>query len=196
MKLTREETKAELIKICIDNGIEVTSKKPTNTLLVDLIKSHPDYEASPTEDIPKLSEVPIDEIPGEVVDSAGNVLVKTTSKLDDITEDNERMIRVVITDHDTSQSIEDDQNNRLFKASWGNMLCTPRSEYVLVNGTPTGASRGMIKHMKALTTVIATNDAKGNPKSTKIARFSISEVDGWTEEQLEALKKTQAGRVA
>lgn len=193
--LIGNETKAELLTICKENDIEVTSNKPTNSLLVDLIKSHEDYEASPTEGLPKLSEVPIDEIPGEVVDDAGNVLVKSTSKLTDIADDNERMVYVSITDHDNTQTIEDDEENRLFQASWGNLICPVRQESVLVNGIPQYISRGMLKHMRSLTVPVFTKDSAGNIKTTTKSRFSIQELEGWTEEQLKALAATQAGRV-
>lgn len=193
--LTGKETKAELQTICEENGIKVDNTKPTNTILVDLIKSHEDYEASPTEGIPKLSEVPDDEIPGEVVDDLGNVLVKSTSKLEDVANDNERMIYISVTDHDNTQSVENDEENRLFQASWGNLICPVRQESVLVNGVPQYASRGMVKHMRSISIPVFTKDAAGNIKTTYKPRFSIQELEGWNEEQLEALKATQAGRL-
>lgn len=196
--LTGNETKAELLEICADNSITVEDKKPTNGVLIDLIKSHEDYEVNPNEGIPKLSEVPIDEIPGEVLDEAGNVLVKTTSKLDDITADNERMVQVSVTDHDNTHTVEDDEENRLFQASWGNRLCPVRRESVLVNGLPQYISRGMLKHMRSLRVPTFTKPT-GSDGGVKIAwkeRFTIHELEGWTEEQLAALKQTQAGRLA
>lgn len=193
--LQGNETKAELLTICEENSLEVTDKKPTNTTLVDLIKSHPDYEENPNEGIPKLSEVPDDEIPGEVVDDAGNVLIKTTSKVQDIADDNERVILVTVTDHDNSQSIEDDVEGRLFQASWGNMICPPRRESVLVNGTEQYISRGMIKHMKTMTIPTFTTGADGKVKVGKKARFAIRELEGWSEEKLNALKEAQKGRM-
>lgn len=195
--LTGNETKADLLKICEDNGIVVEDKKPTNTVLIDLIKAHEDYEENPNEGIPKLNEVPMDEIPGEVVDDAGQVLVKTTSKLDDIREDNERMVFVSVTDHDNTQSIEDDEENRLFQASWGNRICAPRRESVLVNGVPQYISRGMMKHMRSIKipSFVKADDSSGGVKATWKPRFTINELEGWTEEQLDALKKTQAGRI-
>ena len=195
--LTGKETKAELLTICTENAITVDNKKPTNEILVDLIKSHDDYEAHPNEGIPRLSDVPIDEVPGEVVDEVGNVLIKTTSKLEDITNDNERMIQITVTDHDNTQTVEDDEENRLFQASWGNRICTPRQESVLVNGTPQYASRGMIKHMKSIKIPTFTKalNSEGGVKVGSRDRFTINELTGWTEEQLDALRKTQAGRI-
>ena len=196
IKLTGNENKVELLSICTNNGIVVDDKKPTNDLLIDLIKSHGDFEENPHDGIPKLSEVPIDVIPGEVVDDAGNVLIKTTSKLEDISNDNERMILVAVTDHDNNQTVEDDDENRLFQATWGNRICRPRQESVLVNGTPQYISRGMMKHMRTLKTPMSVTAAgeNGGVKTVLRDRFTINELTGWTEEQLEDLRKTQSGR--
>ena len=191
--LTGDETKKDLLAICEANGIE-TDQKAKNEILISLIRAHEDFVG--TDGIPKEEEISDDEIPGEVLDPNGIVMVKTTSKLDDIIEDNEACIYVTVTDHDNTQTVEDDAENRLYQAVWGNMLCTPRRESVLVNsGVPQYVSRGMIKHMNTITIPVFTTGTDGKVKVGTKKRFSINEQEGWTKEQLDALKEKQKGRI-
>ena len=194
IRLTGEETKAELLVICETNEI-VVEGKPTNPVIINLIKAHKDYEINPEDRLDKLEDVKIDEVPGEVVDPVGQVLVKSTTKLEDIQEDNSRTILISVTDHDNSQSIENDSEERLFSASWGNRLCGVTHESVLVNGSSQYASRGFIKHMRTLTYGASITDSNGDIKTSSKKRFTINELEGWSQEQLDGLKQSQKGRM-
>jgi len=194
IKLTGEETKAQLITVCEENGIEIEGK-PTNQAIRDLIEAHEDFEPNAADTLEKLTDVAVDEVPGEVVDEVGVALVKSTSKLDDIQEDNNRRVLISVTDHDNSQSIENDVEERLYSASWGNRLMGVAHESVLVNGSAQYASRGFIKHMRTLTYGQSITDSNGKVKTNPKKRFTINELTGWSQEQLDGLKKSQMGRM-
>ncbi len=192
IKLTGEETKAVLLGICEENEIEADSKK-TNKEIIELIKMHPDYEEVIIPDLPKLEDVPDDEVPGEVIDKNNVVLVKTTSKVEDIAQNNEDTVQVLVTDHDSSQNVEDDTAQRMYEGTWGNLYCEPRRERVPL-GIPFYISRGMVKHLKSQKIPEFVKDSAGKEIARMKARFSVQALDGLSEDEFNELVARAKGK--
>ena len=95
--------------------------------------------------------------------------------------------RVVITDHDTTQSMEADVLERGVTISWGNKFLLSQTDCVFMHGEPQYVRNGALAAMK---TILIPTNSKDSTNRTK-ARFSITEVEGWTQEKIDELKAQQ-----
>ena len=95
--------------------------------------------------------------------------------------------RVVITDHDTTQSMEADVLERGVTISWGNKFLGSQTDCVFMHGEPQYVRNGALAAMK---TILIPTNSKDSTSRTK-ARFSITEVEGWTQEKIDELRAQQ-----
>ena len=95
--------------------------------------------------------------------------------------------RVVVTDHDTTQSMEADVLERGVTISWGNKFLGSQTDCVFMHGEPQYVRNGALEAMK---TILIPTNSKDSTSRTK-ARFSIAEVEGWTQEKIDELKAQQ-----
>ena len=95
--------------------------------------------------------------------------------------------RVVITDHDTTQSMEADVLERGVTISWGNKFLGSQTDCVFMHGDPQYVRNGALAAMK---TILIPTNSKDSTSRTK-SRFSITEVEGWTQEKIDELKAQQ-----
>ena len=95
--------------------------------------------------------------------------------------------RVVITDHDTTQSMEADVLERGVTISWGNKVLLSQTDCVFMHGEPQYVRNGALEAMK---TILIPTNSKDSTSRTK-SRFSITEVEGWTQEKIDELKAQQ-----
>ena len=100
-------------------------------------------------------------------------------------------IEVVITDHDNTVDIEEDEQGRVFRFSWGNTKMGMTTTGVALHGKPQYISRGALKSLKTKTYTAHIKGADGKPIVEERTRFSISETSGWTKEQFAAHKEAQ-----
>ena len=95
--------------------------------------------------------------------------------------------RVVVTDHDTTQSMEADVLERGVTISWGNKFLGSQTDCVFMHGEPQYVRNGALAAMR---TILIPTNSKDSTSRTK-ARFSITEVEGWTQEKIDELKAQQ-----
>ena len=95
--------------------------------------------------------------------------------------------RVVVTDHDTTQSMEADVLERGVTISWGNKFLLSQTDCVFMHGEPQYVRNGALAAMR---TILIPTNSKDSTSRTK-ARFSITEVEGWTQEKIDELKAQQ-----
>lgn len=95
--------------------------------------------------------------------------------------------RVVVTDYDTTQSMEADVLERGVTISWGNKFLGSQTDCVFMHGEPQYVRNGALAAMK---TILIPTNSKDSTSRTK-ARFSITEVEGWTQEKIDELKAQQ-----
>ena len=102
-------------------------------------------------------------------------------------EYNDTKTRVVITDHDTTQNFDADIQERGITISWGNKFLGTQTDCVFMHGEPQYVRNGALAAMRTM--LIPTN-SKDSTTRTK-ARFSITEVEGWSQEKIDELKAQQ-----
>lgn len=109
-------------------------------------------------------------------------------------EHNNTKVMCVVTDHYTVSSFEENVPNAVHVVSYGNKygMTTAR---VSLNGMPQYLSIGTISRLKQDTMPSLGLDANGKEIATLgNKRFSVVQVDGWTDEQLAAQAKAQSLR--
>ena len=94
---------------------------------------------------------------------------------------------VVVTDHDNTQSTDSDDLLAGVKIQWGNKFTLGQTDIVFMHGEPQYVRNGAIEAMKTM--LIPTNSESSTTRVKK--RFSITEVEGWDQDRIDALKEQQ-----
>ena len=94
---------------------------------------------------------------------------------------------VVVTDHDNTQSTDSDDLLAGVKIQWGNRFTLGQTDVVFMHGEPQYVRNGAIEAMKTM--LIPTNSESSTTRVKK--RFSITEVEGWDQDRIDALKEQQ-----
>ena len=94
---------------------------------------------------------------------------------------------VVVTDHDNTQSTDSDDLLAGVKIQWGNKFTLGQTDVVFMHGEPQYVRNGAIEAMKTM--LIPTNSESSTTRVKK--RFSITEVEGWDQDRIDALKEQQ-----
>ena len=148
----------------------------------DYIQALNEFKEKQEETNGKESE---DEIGGETGSSNKS---KEQLVVDDLT----RKVMVIVHDHNNTQTTEEDLEGMVYAQGWGNMLTCGYSDSIAMHGRPQYVHRGAILAMETILipTTFKDNDGKEKPSRTK-KRFAITEVDGWTQDQLDSHAKEQ-----
>ena len=102
-------------------------------------------------------------------------------------------IPVIVTDHDTTQAVDEDSEARTVPISWGNPIIGMTTSNIALHGKMQYIARGALKTLKKIPLATHKKNAAGTEVSDlSRKRFSVAEVEGWTKDELEAHKKSQA----
>lgn len=94
---------------------------------------------------------------------------------------------VVVTDHDNTQSTDSDDLLSGVRIQWGNRFTLGQTDIVFMHGEPQYVRNGALEVMKTI--LIPTNSENSTTRTKK--RFSITEVEGWDQDRIDALKEQQ-----
>lgn len=94
---------------------------------------------------------------------------------------------VVVTDHDNTQSTDSDDLLSGVRIQWGNRFTLGQTDIVFMHGEPQYVRNGALEVMKTI--LIPTNSENSTIRTKK--RFSITEVEGWDQDRIDALKEQQ-----
>lgn len=102
--------------------------------------------------------------------------------------------KYIVTDHQNSVVIEDDDETRTFPIQYGNLTTGPRNWNVGLHGNPQALPFTVAKKLEAIPMTVHTKNAKGEPVVKTQSRFRVTKVDGWTQDEIDALKRSQNTR--
>lgn len=102
--------------------------------------------------------------------------------------------KYIVTDHQNSIQIEDDDETRTFPIQYGNITTGPRNWNVGLHGNPQALPFSVAKKLEAIKMTIHTKNAKGDPIVKTQPRFRVTKVDGWTQDQIDEMKRAQNTR--
>ncbi len=134
------------------------------------------------------------EIKEEVVTGSTKIdsPVTKAAKRQNMSDDLTTSVPVIVTDHDTSLIIEDDNELRIIEISWGNPVIGMFTTRIPLHGQMQYLPKGAIIRLKAIPMAVHTNDENGKSISHRnLKRFSIADTTGWTPEQFNSHKEEQ-----
>lgn len=181
-------TKAELLVEIENRGlasqVAIAAKfpaKPTNDELIKVLEIADAELTSGSEISAEPKELTVEEI-------CGSGMTKEELML----HEQEIGIPVIVTDYDTSITTEENIENRVFRGSIGNLMTGTISFTVTMHGKMQYLPRIVIDNLKTITMASNFKDASGKEVSSRDRlRFNVTEVEGWTEDELEAHRKEQ-----
>lgn len=181
-------TKAELLSEIENRGLlsnvsEVAKfpAKPTNDELIKVLELADTELQSGSEPVVAVEKVTVEDICGSGMTKEELMLFEQ-----------EIGIPVIVTDYDTSVTTEENIENRVFRGSIGNLMTGTISFAVAMHGRMQYLPRIVIDHLRTVTMASNYKDASGKEVSARDKlRFNVTEVEGWTEDELEAHRKEQ-----
>lgn len=104
------------------------------------------------------------------------------------------MYKYIVTDHQNSVTIEDDDVTRTFPIQYGNLTTGPKNWNVGLHGNPQALPFSVAMKLEEVLMTVHTKDGQGNPIVKSQPRFRITKVDGFTQEEIDSLKRAQNTR--
>ena len=104
------------------------------------------------------------------------------------------MYKYIVTDHQHSVQIEDDDLTRTFPIQYGNLTTGPKNWNVGLHGNPQALPFSVANKLEEIMMTVHTKDADGKPIVKTQPRFRITKIDGWTQEEIDQLKRAQNTR--
>ncbi len=102
--------------------------------------------------------------------------------------------KYIVTDHQNRQQIDDDDISRVFPIQYGNLNSGPKTWRVALHGNAQALPFSVAKKLEEIKMVVQTKNAEGEPIAITQPRFRVTKIDGWTEDEIEQLKRTQNTR--
>ena len=102
--------------------------------------------------------------------------------------------KYIVTDHQSRNSIEDDDETRTFPIIYGNRTKGPLNWNVGLHGNPQALPFSVAKKLLEIPMVTHIKNAKGEPVARTQPRFRVTKVEGWTQDEIDQLKISQNTR--
>ncbi len=160
--------------------------KPTNAEYVQVLEVYKEKQekANPEAAIAQKVEKPAKAVSTKATQSE----MKETQ-----VKDLRTMVPVIVTDHDTSVSFENDMESRTVAIRWGNPVIGMTTVNIPLHGKMQYIQKGAIQRLRKISLASNVKDAAGKETSHRNRkRFSVSDTTGWTEEEFNAHAKEQA----
>ena len=134
------------------------------------------------------------------LDKSGKKPAKGEESLKKVVDQHERAklkqvkFKYVVTDHQNSVQIEDDDITRTFAIQYGNLTTGPKNWNVGLHGNPQALPFSVAKKLEEVKMTVHTKNGKGEPIVKTQPRFRVTKVDGWTQDEIDEMKRSQNTR--
>ncbi len=102
--------------------------------------------------------------------------------------------KYIVTDHQSSVQIDDDDETRTFPIQYGNLTTGPKNWNVGLHGNPQALPFSVAKKLEAIQMTVHTKNGKGEPVVKSQKRFRVTKIEGWTQDEIDQLKRSQNTR--
>ena len=194
--MNKEELVAAAKSLGLTDKVKESAKdkeKITNAEYVTVLEA---FKASQDE-INADTKKEIDAVEKEIKSETKAEKVESLKK---IVDKNERAklkqikYKYIVTDHQNSVSVEDDDETRTFPIQYGNLTTGPKNWNVGLHGNPQALPFSVAKRLEKILMTVHTKNGKGEPVVKSQPRFRVTKVDGWTQDEIDALKRSQNTR--
>lgn len=195
-KSFKQMNKEELIKAAeslglMDKVIESAADKDniTNAEYVTVLEA---FKAS-QEEINAGTKKELDKVENQPEESEAEVGKKIVDK-HERAKLKQIKYKYIVTDHQNSVQIDDDDETRTFPIQYGNLTTGPKNWNVGLHGNPQALPFSVAKRLESIQMTVHTKNGKGEPIVKSQPRFRVTKVDGWTQDEIDALKRSQNTR--
>lgn len=195
-EMTKDELKKATESLGLIDEVKKSAKdssKPTNAEYVTVLEA---YKASQDE-VNSNAKKDLD----AVKQSEGNTPLEDKEKsLKKVVDKFERAklkqvkYKYIVTDHQNSVQIEDDDMTRTFPIQYGNNTTGPKNWNVGLHGNPQSLPFSVAKKLESILMTVHTKNQKGEPAVKTQSRFRVTKVEGFTQDEIDALKRSQNTR--
>ena len=188
-KMIKSELEEAATFLKLTDAVVSIAKDPqkiTNAEYVQVLEAFKDKQASENPEITR-------EVTRKVTKSA-QVDPKATAEEVKATmiEDFSTGIPVIVTDHDTSVSVQEDVVGRTVAIRWGNPVIGMSTTNVPLHGRMQYLPKGCIIRMRKVPLADHIKDSDGKETSNRDRkRFSVADTTGWTEDEFNSHKEEQ-----
>lgn len=193
-KMNKAELQAAVKSLKLEDKVAEIAADPEAPINAEYVTVLEEYKAAQDE---LNADVVAEQEATKAAEQSEDEVLKTGQKA--TTEDkvayNEVMTRVVITDHENKYVIEDDEHTRTFPVTYGNRFTGAQTFNIILSGDPQYVPNAVLKRLKEIRTTEHLKGPKGEPMVRSIERFKVTEVAGFTQDQLDALKEKQRTRL-
>ena len=192
-KLFKDMIKEELVAAA--NSLGLTDKvkesakdaeKPTNAEYVTVLEafkaSQDAINSEAKTELDKQKTEPKVETGKQVVDKHERARLKQIK------------FKYIVTDHNSNVNIEDDDETRTFPIQYGNVTTGPKNWNVGLHGNAQGLPFTVAKRLESILMTVHTKNGKGEPVVKSQPRFRVTKVEGWTQDEIDSLKRSQNTR--
>lgn len=201
-KTFQQMNKEELIKAIesfnlMDKVVAIAKDhdKITNAEYVTVLE---EFKASQDE-INADTKKELDEVQGNVPDT-GVVVPEGEDTAKVVVDQFERaklkqvMYKYIVTDHQNSVQIEDDDETRTFPIQYGNLTSGPKNWNVGLHGNPQALPFSVASKLEDILMTVHTKNGEGEPIVKSQPRFRVTKIEGWTQDEIDAMKRAQNTR--
>lgn len=161
---------------------------PTNAEYVTVLEAFKAKQDETNSDIKKEIEKEENKPEKPVLNAGKKITKHDRAKLKDI------KYKYIVTDHQTRNVIEEDEETRTFAINYGNVLKGPKNWNVGLHGNPQALPFSVAKKLQEIPMIVHVKNAKGDPVAKTQPRFRVTKVEGWTEDEIRQLKISQNTR--
>ena len=201
-KTFQQMNKEELIKAVesfnLMDKVIASAKDPEKITNAEYVTVLEEFKASQDE-INADTKKELDEVQGNVPDTSAVVPEgKDTAKV--VVDQFERaklkqvMYKYIVTDHQNSVQIEDDDETRTFPIQYGNLTSGPKNWNVGLHGNPQALPFSVASKLEDVLMTVHTKNGEGEPIVKSQPRFRVTKIEGWTQDEIDAMKRAQNTR--
>ena len=201
-KTFQQMNKEELIKAVesfnLADKVVAVAKDPEKITNAEYVTVLEEFKASQDE-INADTKKELDEVQGNVPDT-GVVIPKGEDTAKVVVDQFERaklkqvMYKYIVTDHQNSVQIEDDDETRTFPIQYGNLTSGPKNWNVGLHGNPQALPFSVASKLEDVLMTVHTKNGDGEPIVKSQPRFRVTKIEGWTQDEIDAMKRAQNTR--
>lgn len=201
-KTFQQMNKEELIKAVesfnLADKVVAIAKDPEKITNAEYVTVLEEFKAS--QDIVNAdTKKELDEVQGDVPDT-GVVIPEGEDTAKVVVDQFERaklkqvMYKYIVTDHQNSVQIEDDDETRTFPIQYGNLTSGPKNWNVGLHGNPQALPFSVASKLEDILMTVHTKNGEGEPIVKSQPRFRVTKIEGWTQDEIDAMKRAQNTR--
>ena len=201
-KTFQQMNKEELIKAVesfnLMDKVVAIAKDPEKITNAEYVTVLEEFKASQDE-INADTKKELDEVQGNVPDT-GVVIPEGEDTAKVVVDQFERaklkqvMYKYIVTDHQNSVQIEDDDETRTFPIQYGNLTSGPKNWNVGLHGNPQALPFSVASKLEDVLMTVHTKNGEGEPIVKSQPRFRVTKIEGWTQDEIDAMKRAQNTR--